>query len=82
MVAVQDFGLNSNKEYQFEILAISENNDSVRTVLKINTYFKVDAVFTSPMGFLLKSSDKKVMLDVLSSKTPGYGFIANSDDNL
>jgi N-acetylneuraminic acid mutarotase len=80
LIAVENFGLPSNKEYQFEILAISENNDSVQTVLKINTYYKVDAVFTSPMGFLLKSTDKKVMLDVLASKVPGYGFIANSDE--
>jgi N-acetylneuraminic acid mutarotase len=80
LVTVQDFCLDSDKEYQVEVLAISENNDSVRTVLTIRTYFQVDAVFTSPMGFLLKSSDKKVMLDVLSSKTPGYGFIANSDE--
>jgi N-acetylneuraminic acid mutarotase len=80
LIAVQNFGLDANKEYQFEIMAISENNDSVRTVLKIIAYFKVDAVFTSPMGFMLKSSDKKVMLDVLASKTPGYGFIANSNE--
>jgi N-acetylneuraminic acid mutarotase len=79
LVAAQNFGLDSKKEFQFEVLAISENNDSVQNILNINTYFKVDAVFTSPMGFLLKSTNKKVMLDVLASKIPGYGFIANSD---
>jgi N-acetylneuraminic acid mutarotase len=76
----QNFGLNSDKEYQFEILAISENNDSVRTVIKLSTFYKVNAVFTGPNGFLLESSDKKVMIDVLSSKTLGYGFLANSND--
>jgi N-acetylneuraminic acid mutarotase len=80
VIAVQNFGLNSNKEYQFEVLAISENNDSVRTVIKLSTFYKVDAVFSAPMGFLLESSDKKVMLDVLTSKTPGYGFVANSNE--
>jgi N-acetylneuraminic acid mutarotase len=79
LVAVQDFSLTSKKEFHFEILAISEDSDSIRTAFKLKTYFKVDAVFTSPMGFLLKSSDKKVMLDVTSSRTTTYGFIVNSD---
>jgi N-acetylneuraminic acid mutarotase len=75
----QNFGLNSNKEYQFEILAVSENKDSIKTIMKLKTYFKVKATFTAPNGFLLESSDKKVMLDVLSSKVQGNGFVANSD---
>jgi N-acetylneuraminic acid mutarotase len=79
VVAAQNFGLDAKKEYQFEILAISENGDSVKSLIKLKTYFKVDAVFNSPMGFLLKSSDKKVMLDVCSSRSTSYGFIINSD---
>jgi N-acetylneuraminic acid mutarotase len=79
LVAVNKIGVDTKKKYQFEVLAISESNDSVRTDIEMGTYFKVDGVFTSPMGFMLKSSDKKVMLDVLSSRTTSYGFIVNSD---
>jgi N-acetylneuraminic acid mutarotase len=80
VVTAQDFGLSSKKKFQFEILAISDNNDSVRTVFEISTFFKVDAAYSAPMGFLLESSDKKVMVDGLTSKTPGYGFQANSNE--
>jgi N-acetylneuraminic acid mutarotase len=80
LLANQDFGLDAKKEYQFEVLAVSENNDSVNTVIKLSSYFKVSAVYSAPMGFLLQSTDKKVMLDVLSSKDPGFNFLANTPE--
>jgi N-acetylneuraminic acid mutarotase len=80
LFAAQYFGLNSSREYQFEILAVSENNDSVRTSINLSAVFKINAAFTGPNGFLLESSNKKVMLDVLASKTPGNGFVANSGE--
>jgi N-acetylneuraminic acid mutarotase len=80
LVAARDLGLNANKKFQIEILAISENNDSVKTTIQLSTFFQVDATYSAPDGFLLESSDKKVMVDVLTSKTPGYGFQANSNE--
>lgn len=76
----QNFELDANSEYQFEILAVSQNDDSVRTVIKLKAISMVKAVYTAPNGFVLESSDKKVMIDVLASKTPGYGFVANSNE--
>jgi N-acetylneuraminic acid mutarotase len=79
LLAVNNFALTAKKEYTIEVLAISENDDSVKTVISLDAIFRVDAWFTAPMGFLLTSSDKKVMIDNLSSKSPCYSFISNSD---
>jgi N-acetylneuraminic acid mutarotase len=79
ILAANDFELTAAKEFTIEVLAISENDDSVRTLINLDAIFRVEALFTGPMGFLLTSSDKKVMIDNLSSKSPCYSFISNSD---
>lgn len=77
--AAADFNLNAGKEYTIDVLAVSENDDTVHSQIKLTTYFKVEAVFTGPSGFTLTSSDKRVMIDAFSSKSPCYSFISNSD---
>jgi N-acetylneuraminic acid mutarotase len=78
LFSANGMGLDAKKKFQISIRAISENKDTLDALINLATVFKVNATYSAPNGFLLESTDKKVMIDFLSSLSPGYGFLTNS----